>query len=145
MKKTHVLFTAIALMFCAACKKDNKNPNMDLITSGDWKIISVIANPPFDYDGDGIDDSEIFPLYDACEKDDYYTFKSNGILEVNAGSTKCDPQDPQIIPATWEFADNEKSIVIDGEKGTINELTSSNLRFTFAQPGESTTIKMIKR
>lgn len=144
MKKLQIVIITSLLIFILACKKDNKNSNMDIITNGSWVISSMTLDPPFDIDGDGTVDSDAYQTYDACEKDDYYTFRNNYRLEINSGSQKCDASDPQVYSVDWQFTDNDKGIMIDGENATIVELTSERLKFRYDEYGYKMTISMVK-
>jgi hypothetical protein len=144
MKKLKIVIAASLLIFILACRKENKNSNTDIITNGNWAIAAITIDPPFDIDGDGIVDSDLFQQYDACEKDDYYTFKKNNKMDINAGGLKCYPSDPQVYSVDWQFTDNEKGIMIDGDNATIVELTSEHLQFSYDEYGYKMTVKMVK-
>ena len=144
MKKLQMVIVTSLLLFIVACKKDNKNSNTDILTNGNWVIAAISIDPPFDIDGDGIVDSDLYQLYEACEKDDYYTFKKNNKMDINAGSLKCDPSDPQVYSVDWQFTDNEKGIMIDGENATLVELSSERLQFRYDESGYKMTVKMVK-
>ena len=144
MKQIQTIIAISILMICVACKKDNKESRMNLITSGNWKITALTIVPGYDIDGDGDLDTDIFQDFDLCEKDDYYIFKSNGVLEVDEGPSKCQPSDPQLTTGSWSFANQETEIIFDGMQGTIEELSSSRFRMRFEDRGETTTITMGK-
>ena len=147
MKKTFSTLALALLLLSLGCKKDNDKQNqsrMDLITTGQWKIIALTLVPGSDIDGDGDIDTDIFQDFDICEKDDYYIFHSNGIFDVDEGASKCDASDPQVVSGDWSFANQEKEIILDGTPGTIEELSSTRLRMRFEERGETTTITMAK-
>ena len=128
MKKTYSTLALILLLFTIACKKENKENRTDLITSGNWKMIGHTIQPGYDYDGDGDIDTDIFPLMDACEKDNSFLFKKDGTLEINEGATKCDQADPQVYAVGWEFRNDEKKILVLWEEFEIDELTNSRMK-----------------
>ena len=103
---------------------------MDLLTSGQWKLVSFTLTPPVDIDSDGDLDADAYVLMDACGKDDLFSFKADGKYEINEGATKCDPLDPQIEVLDWSFANEEQELIIDGDRATIEELTSSRLKLS---------------
>ena len=121
---------ALLAVLAISCKKDREQTKMDLLTSGQWKIVAFTLSPPFDLDGDGdLDsDADAYALMDACEKDDLFIFKSDGKYEINEGGTKCDATDPQSTVYDWSFANGEKELIIDGDRVTIQELSSSRLK-----------------
>ena len=125
----------IALLMIAgsSCKKEDKveTPSKtDILTAGtgQWKMSVYTLTPPYDLDGDGAPDTDAYATFEPCEKDNYFVFKKDGVLETNEGASKCDAADPQIEMGTWSFSNNETEITIDGILCTIQELTSSKLR-----------------
>src|SRR5688500_8216772 len=94
-KRYTTIFLAILLSATfSSCKKEKEQSRTDILTSGQWKIAAFTMTPPRDFDLDGDLDSDIYALLDACEKDNYFIFKSDGKLEFYEGATKCDPLDP---------------------------------------------------
>ena len=122
MKRIYSLIAMAMLIFTLACKKDKNNGKMDIISSGDWKIITINIEPGYDYNADGNIDTEIFQFYDACERDNSYRFRRDGTLEINEGPLKCNPSDDQVEYADWEFIDNETGMVIEGQEGRLKNL-----------------------
>ncbi len=125
-----------------ACKKDNKDDNAgktktELITTGSWKVTAYTVNPALDVDGDGDVETNVFDYYEACEKDDFTTFKTDNTAEFNDGPSKCDPGDAQTYSRTWYFTANETKLVVDGQEFTIIELsaTSAKIRYTYELNG----------
>ncbi len=136
------LLLAMTLTITISCKKDKDDDNggktkTELLTAGPWKITGFTTNPGEDWDGDGDLETNIYDYLEACEKDSYTTFATNGTGETNEGPTKCDAMDPQSEPLIWSFADNESKLVINFEELTLIELTASvlKLRSTFVDVG----------
>ena len=128
MKKARTIMVIATLFIFAACKKDKSDsPRMDFISTGTWKLFGLSAQPGYDVDGDGYIDNDIYQFYDVCEKDNVYTFKKNGEYVIDEGASKCDPADPQVYNSHWEFRNGESKIMIDGDLGVIDELTSTTL------------------
>ena len=114
-----------ASMLAVSCKKDDNNNNnngpqmtkKEMLTAKSWKATGMT-----------IGGSDFWPLVDACERDDLYTFKTDGTYIEDEGATKCDPADPQVITtSTWAFIQNDTKIVYDGDTATIKELTPSKM------------------
>ena len=144
MKQLKTIITIGVLIACVACKKENKENRMDLLTSGSWKMIAFTIDPGYDYDGDGDIDTDLFAVTEACVKDDIFSFKRNGAFEVDQGLTKCDANDPQLYTTDWEFTNNERSIVISGEEYDIEELSSTRLKISQHYAGEQSVITLSK-
>ena len=72
----------------------------------------------------------------ACQRDNIWTFKSDGTYSVSEGATKCNAADPDIATTgTWQLTDADTKIIIDDvsedpQTFTITELTSSSLKIT---------------
>lgn len=125
MKSTvFALLAAITLSFFLSCKgKDDPQPTSsktDIITQKTW----VLKGAQEKVNGVWVNDNSPFP---ATEMDDIFTFKRNGTLDRNEGPTKANASDPQIISTTWKFDDNETTIIVDGDKATLFELTDTKL------------------
>ena len=127
MKKVF-LFTAIWIgLFSIGCNKDDDDTaasKKDLLIAGSWKLTAVVS----DDDGDGTYETNDFIHFLDCYTDNYYTFKTNGELEMNEGATKCDPADPQTDTANWQLTNNETTLVIEGDNYAIEELNTSTLK-----------------
>lgn len=125
-------------------KKDNNTTKtkMELLTAGSWKRTALISNPAYDWYADGTFATDILSVMKPCEKDNFDTYSTNGMVETNEGPTKCEASDPQTWAVTWTFAGNETKLIFDGyDEYTLEELTATTLRFrsTFVEGGISYT------
>ena len=132
----------LVIIIAVSCDKDSDNNDnetktkAELLTAGNWKYTACIISPAYDYYGTG-PTTDIFSIMYACEKDDFETFKTNGIWEYNEGPTKCDPSYPQVFTEPWHFADNETKLFVGTVECTILELsdTTLKLRYSFEDAG----------
>ena len=134
MKQTINLFALLLAMTGAitfySCKKDKADnntakTNTELIMTGSWKLVAYTINPALSANGE----TNLYTNWPACRKDDFHTFKTNTVVEVNHGATKCSPADPQIIIWSWNFSNtDETQMMYDGNEYTIEELTATTLR-----------------
>jgi len=125
------LLLVSAVIFISGCNKDKDDKSLsrsDILTIGKWRMTALKMTPPVDYDGDGIVDSDVYAFIEACDKDDYFTFMKDGTLELNEGTLKCDPLDPQTQTDNWSFVNDEKEIIIAGDRCTILELNPTLFR-----------------
>ena len=141
MKKVHLLLAIAMLSLVVACKKDKSDDSvrMNLITTGEWKLVALTSQPGHDVDGDGIADTDMFAFMDLCETDNLIVFKKSGEYQVDEGPTKCDPSDRQVSTSHWQFTNNDTGIIIDGDVGKIEELTTSLLVISGQLQGETYT------
>ncbi|TAH06977.1 MAG: hypothetical protein EAZ13_07540 [Sphingobacteriia bacterium] len=132
MKKIKIASLFLMLIVAACSKKDdtianNSKTPMELITNGKWYISAFTSSVPVDLNGNGVLTTNLFGAMEACEKDNYFVFKSNLEIIFNQGATKCNSNDPQEDTEDWKFLNGEKEIEISGEPYTIVELTASAL------------------
>ncbi len=133
------LFAAV-LLTGTSCKKDDDDSNgksKSELLIGNWVLTSDAYSPAYDYEGNGVKLSEIFQLYDACEKDDLLIFKTGNAGEYNEGSSKCDPSDDQAYPFTWVLTNNDNTITVGGDDYNLVQLNASTLKVaeTFIEDG----------
>ena len=137
-----LMITVIATTL--SCKKDKEeNANTvksktELITKGSWKRTALVSNPAYDWNANGVFDTNILNTMFSCEKDNFETYQANGMVVTNEGATKCDSSDPQTWSVTWSFGDNETKLIWDGnDVYTLLELTETTLKFqsTFTENG----------
>ena len=127
MMKT-LLFSCCAALVLFSCKKDEKSKTKtELLSNGSWHVTAYTVDPPIDWDGDGTDESNVYPVIEQCIKDDHTTFFANGTGELDEGSTKCDPNDPQTIPLSWEFDQSESQLTVESIQYQIESLTESQM------------------
>lgn len=123
MKKTFCSL-ALLILFVTACSKKDKAPSKsDLLTSGNWKLSAADS----DDDANGTYEVDVFATFLDCFKDNIFTFRSTGQLELDEGPTKCDPLDPQTESVSWQLTNNDANLVVDGDTYDILELSNSTL------------------
>lgn len=130
---TFLLLVAITgLSFLFSCKKDKANnpssQTRELLMTGAWKLTGYSIDPALDADGDGDTETNLFKSWPDCRKDDFYTFINNSTVEVNAGATKCNPGDAQIVKWAYDLSADEKRMMYDGSEYSIEELNNTTLR-----------------
>lgn len=106
-------FAILSVLFITACsEKENATPpsNTDMLTAGEWKY----ENAGMDANRDGNIDVSISGQLQPCQTDNTISFSSNGTGVVSEGATKCDPNAPQTVPITWNFANNGGSLNLGG-------------------------------
>jgi hypothetical protein len=95
-----LMITAItANLSCKKNKDDSISPKTktELITAGPWKRTALVSTPAYDWNADGTFDTNILNTMFPCEKDNFETYQTNGMVVTNEGPTKCNASDPQ----TW--------------------------------------------
>jgi hypothetical protein len=142
-------FLFAAVLVSGACSKSDSTPaktKTQLLTTSSWKLTAHTVNPAMDLDGDGQkDDTDVFALgYEACSKDDTYSFHTDFTGIVDEGPTKCDASDPQSTPVEWLFKNNETVLQIKQDiialDFTIVELTETTLKVTYSQTDSGVTV-----
>lgn len=125
MKKFITTALLMIILVTACSKKDKTASKSELLTSGTWKLSAAEE----DNDGNGTYEIDNYAFFSDCFKDNYFTFQTNGILEMNEGPTKCDPADPQTETGNWQLTQNETHIKVDADEWILEELTNTTLRW----------------
>lgn len=136
-----IITTFIFLIILSSCSKDNddnkKSNKKDLLTAAPWKVVAAVVNPAYNIDGTG-EISDLYSLYEACDKDDMIIFKPNGDMIFDEGATKCDADDPQSeVVGKWELRNNDTELYAEGIDDNnvvqILELTESTLKVKWTE------------
>ena len=133
-----LVITSATILSCTTDKGYIPKTRTELLTAGNWIYTACIVSPAYDYYVDGNPVTDIYAIMKACEKDDFETYKINGIWEYNQGPTKCDQSSPQIeLSEPWSFTANETKVLVGTTECTILELTSTTLKlqYTFEDSG----------
>lgn len=136
-----IVVCLMTLFILAGCQKDEDDDpsRTEILTSGQWRITGITANPAVVVSGIPI--SDIYAFLPACSKDNYYVFKTDGNAELNEGPTKCNAADPQTQTQTWALSSDEQQITINATSFTVLGLTDTELRVSgpFTYPGVGST------
>lgn len=112
MKVLSLLSLLSTLLILGSCQKDDSTntttkTKTELITLKAWKY----NDAKIDADNNGTGDQAIpAGVIEPCQTDNAITFTTNGSGTVDEGPTKCDATDPQSIPFTWSFTNNETTL-----------------------------------
>ncbi len=96
----YAIVFALFLFSCTGSLDVNNNNNpqgyADSQVVGVWKITGYSSSQPYDWDGDGRVESNIYNTWTACEKDNLYQFNADktGLLKLNCSLTS---------QATWQI------------------------------------------
>ena len=111
MKKSIITAVALLILF-SACKKNQTNTttcNLDAAgITGSFNLTSFLvksssSSPEVDY----------VLYYNACQKDDIYSFNADGTYVVSEGATSCSPTNA----STQSWSLSNTSLTINGEIG----------------------------
>ena len=138
-----IFFVLSSLVF-AGCQKKETSPKTktQLITESPWKF----SQAGIDQNGDGkIDLALPAGILEPCATDNLYTFKADHTGTVDEGPSKCSTSNPQTVPFTWNFLNNESQIdistpLVAGIDGPVNIVELTETRFTLSK---SVTLKGI--
>jgi hypothetical protein len=137
-----LMVRTVATVLSCKKEKDDSTPaaktKTELITTGSWKRTALVSNPAYDWNANGVFDTNILNTMFSCEKDNFETYQKNGMVVTSEGASKCNASDPQTWSVTWSFGDNETKLIWDGnDVYTLLELTETTLKFqsTFVENG----------
>lgn len=86
---TYLFFTAFIFSSCRKNKSNDANSDprgfADSELIGNWKIIAVVSDVSWDWDGNGIPEKNIYNTWSVCQKDNLYNFSADftGIYKFN--------------------------------------------------------------
>jgi hypothetical protein len=95
--------TVIVTISCYKVTVDkNNNPQgyADSQVVGTWKITSIKSDKPYDWNGDGASETDIFSTYDDCKKNNSYQFFSDkkGNYQLSCNTNR---------DGTWDILDTK--------------------------------------
>lgn len=132
MKKLSLFLSSLMLIgiTITSCKKDDNDSgnnsgsnnntsatNTDKLCNKNWKFVTAMINfgsfqIPYTLDS-----------MDACDRDNFMRFLTNGTLNFDQGPVKCNPDDAQVESSQWKWYSNETKLIFDGD--TADVLTNS--------------------
>jgi hypothetical protein len=125
LKSIHLSMLLMAALLFVACNKSSTETPVDkddpkglgakLI--GNWKLSAQVSEIPYDWDGNGTDETDVFSIYSSCGKDQGFVFNVDG-----TGSRKIPCQAAWLT--TWKVFSNSDSIRL--MKSINNGQTYSN-------------------
>lgn len=127
----YILFLGVFTFSFSSCgKNDVKKPRAELLV-GNWLLTSDAYSPAYDADQNGTTETEVFPLYTACSKDDIITFNSGGGGMFDQGASMCSGNPDQVSPFTWSLYNNDHTLVLAGESYALLELSESVMKIAY--------------
>ena len=100
------LLSANFFIFNSLSKNDSSNPSVktktELLTQNSWSLTSATAAGGFSVRNYLLD----------CQKDNVYTFHTDGTGSADENALKCNTGDPQTNAFTWNFQSNETILFI---------------------------------
>jgi hypothetical protein len=110
--------------------KTNPPTPSENLTGGPWKIVGLSET------SQSTPKKDVYQFWPECQKDDILIFNKNGNYTMEEGRTKCNADDPIIIPGqggTWSFTSGGV-LLLDNEEATILEpLTETSVKFSFRE------------
>jgi len=98
-----LLFTAVSCSKTDAPAPVVPKSKTTLLTQNAWKLQKV----GIDANKDGVAETDVTMLVQACKLDNVYTFKTDGTGTMDEAAVKCNTGDPQTLPFTWLFKSTE--------------------------------------
>jgi hypothetical protein len=141
-----ILYSIFIGNIAVSCNKidtdDNDDPQgyADSQVIGTWKITGLNADAPYDWDGNGVPETNLFPAIPACDKDNLYVFEPDktGSFKKSCSLTQ---------DGTWEIYQTKHLIITPtsapAEMEKITAMSSTEFvtsRQVVAPSGETFTI-----
>lgn len=146
--KVWALCCGLAL-FAACTKSEEKEPTNNngtnntptlsakakLLVDGKWQLTAFIDSMYYMGEDTTID---LYPTMNACEKDNFVTFLSDGTANEDEGANKCG--NSQIETITWALLQNDTRLaLVDNNPDTFDvvEISNAHLRFSATRKNSS--------
>ncbi|SOD14541.1 hypothetical protein [Pedobacter xixiisoli] len=131
-KQSQVLVLSVLLLFTLAfaCKKDENEEVIDIITSKSWKFGLTDLNTHTNPAGN----NSYYAVLE-CEKDDTFTFKADGTMVRTFGAKKCDESKETSKIVNYSFNKDTRELTIDGVKYSVAEENKSQLKYILTTSG----------
>ena len=110
---TLLFFSLFSLILLSSCSKENTNSRPDTLI-GTWAVVGISSNTPFDFNGDGRTETDIYGNYNACQRDIVLTFEQGGYGQARQGCTA------YTETLSWQFSNNNNTLNISIPSGDIN-------------------------
>ncbi len=141
--KTLVVMLGACAIFATSCKDDDDaTPDKTKqLTGGNWQLSAMTSDPAIDWFGTPV--TNVYAQLPVCVKDDLTIFKSNGAVNFDEGTSKCEPNDPQTQTGTWAFNTDQTVLTLtrDGETESwdITELKGDTFKADYKVTEEGIT------
>ena len=121
-------------------KNNNLQGYADSQVVGTWKITSINSDKAYDWNGDGVTETDVFSTYDDCKKDNSYQFLSdkNGIYKLSCNNS---------LDGTWDILDTkilvwipQGSFAYNEELDNMTSISFNTIRKEVFTPGQVYTI-----
>ena len=136
MKKI-ILPLALVAFLAGGCKKDDDCDINEANIRGDYRVTAITYKPDA---ASPVEDE--FSSWDACEKDNIYTFGASGVVTLTDAGTVCTPNSSDM--GSWSL--NGRELTFDGEVYAIQSFNCSQLVLVQSGPdaGEFYTVVLKK-
>jgi len=132
MKKINSVlkFSALAfLIVISACKKDESEEIIDILTSKTWKYgledINTSTNPS---------GTNVYYAVEECEQDNSFLFKTDGTLVITNGTKKCNDTETATTTLSYSYNKQTKELIIDGVKYKVVEENKTQFKYIAVVP-----------
>jgi hypothetical protein len=110
-------------IFClvlTSCSKDDSAASANLkmtLISLKWKLGKLV-----------VAGTDLTSTVDACERDNYLKFSSDGKYNLHADGVKCDSNEAEILETgDWSLSSDQKTFTLNGQSQTV--VTSNSNTF----------------
>lgn len=99
-------FAFFAVTAFISCQKSNDIISNQQSLEGTWAITGIRSDRPYDWNGDGRTETDIYGSYTTCQRDIVVVFQNNGYGQIRQG---CNASWQNI---NWQFYDGNRRLVI---------------------------------
>jgi hypothetical protein len=131
---------AIAALAFGSCKKSSGDEQKAITKEniiGTYKIASYKGTVT------GLPEIDVLQSFEACQRDDQFTFKASDVFEYTDAGVQCDPTGSE--NSVWILTGDQLSIEGSDIAGKITSLTSTQIELseTISEQGLTATTKIV--
>jgi hypothetical protein len=84
IKQIFTPLSVLVVLFLSSCSKQDVTATADDLI-GTWEVTGIRSDRPYDWDGDGYSETDIYNTYSFCQREIILEFENNGYGQARQG------------------------------------------------------------
>ena|SRR5438128_4911249 len=111
---TTILLLASVIFIFSSCTKGNDIINNQADITGTWAVVGISSNIPYDWNGDGYPETDIYGSYNYCQRDIALSFEDNGYGQSRQGCNA------SWLAMSWQLSNGNRTLRINLPSDDLN-------------------------
>jgi len=113
IKQIFTPLVLLSLFVFSSCSKNDASASTDDLV-GTWQVTDIRSDRPYDWDGDGYSETDIFDTYSNCQQDIRLVFENGGYGQSRQG---CNSYWQNMY---WQLSNRNLTIDLPGDDLNLN-------------------------